>query len=131
MRKPPSTSRLLTCLLPLAARYNDIVSKVLPFVARRGLPKHVGDRTNLGPEFPNALNRPAADLIVSAAVTGNETGAPVEEGAEVLEEDRLWMKRSNEVLRRSAAHSRHLSPSKGPRTFTLPDVRTAVLAGQK
>lgn len=99
---------------------------------------HVGHRTNLGnSRVPNALNRPDADLIVSATVTGNETGALMwrtggtEEGREVLEEDRLWMKRSNEVLRRSATRSRHLFPSKVPHTFTLPDVRTAVLAGQK
>lgn len=81
------------------------------------------------------MNRPDADLIVSASVTGNETGALMwrtggaEEGMEVLEEDRLWMKRGNEVLRRSAARSRHLFLSKVPHTFTLPDVHTAVLAG--
>lgn len=49
----------------------------------------------------------------------------------MLDEDRLRMKRSNEVLRRRAAHSRHLRPLKVAHAFTLPDVHAAVLAGQK
>lgn len=125
----------MICLLVLGPNLTTWSPKFCLFAL---LPTHAcRSRSKSRHRVPNALNRPDADLIVSASVTGNETGALMwrtggaEEGTEVLEEDRLWIKGSNEVLYTSAARSRHLSPSKVPHTSTLPDVRTAVLAGQK
>lgn len=62
----------------IRAQFDDVVSKVLPFLFYffAPLPSHARrSRSKSRHRVPNALNRPDADLIVSASVTGNETGA--------------------------------------------------------